>query len=1274
MTSVLRESCINDLLYYSLLIYQAILITITFKCMSSSKPLLFFPPCFDFPSQQVKSFASYFSLLSSLPTAVHTGSNAMNLTMSNVFSPSVHSSTLPGVRVNHQSILTESTGYSGIVRGQNEVNGSNGGKENTQDLVWNNPNVISNPKASFAMFFSDLKNDAISVDGEEKKSIEESKIDGLILCAFPGTRVVVEDMITFLNSFPNIDFYGTLPVSLFTLETQRESMDYVMSTIRSLLRGKRISCSKIEGLERLSYEWLIAAMGGVYDPNFSPSVTHLITNFSISKKYETAVQHRIPITSNKWLIENINTLKLQNVKAFPPLLLQGKIICITGFDLDEKDEMERVVTMYGGIFSKNLEMRTSLLIAANPKGEKYDYALLWQIPVVSERWFRELRDNGRVGEAENYSLTFEYALQAYGKSPDEILFESCHFTVIDETLMSNVNHSLSASSSMFTILKLLRSGAMYYSHQYFLSNPLGLLASVISKIKNTASPTITALQNQFAALGSCVPFSPLTHIFATDFEAVKIWWANLLQAATLQLSASFPMNTITSLLVDIPSHIPIISSHWVDKCVEMQLQVDCGPYLISKIVKRSSPDSVASALNQDLELEDCPKPLSSNFAKNQNAKLPGKEQGSMEKLFFFHLNFLLAPSVAQVSPTLSRLITDNGGLCIKSAASKYDILICTSVVEAVQILEQGNLPIVFYEEYGKGCPFIATPEWCKDAATRNQFLPLFSSQHYVPTPVWNASRSGVIDIAANRSMLFSSTGFRDSKDIMDGWILAAGAESKATLNKHCSYLIVDAKQAGEENKKLVGARKWNIPERSLNWLFNSIIAGMWLPNEVGTNLILRNPDSKSHSVPVQSLGLTNALTRSLSDALQKIVTEKKQVGQSVTGLSNFSPALTEPISQPPAAVENDSGPQGGVIVVSPLNVTKSSETNSASAIRQKLAHSNVRTSLGSLGKNLKVDDELRILEIVSPADHDTAGITDVWVPEVKKLNMDDVDDDSVLAENRSSVKRVAKRKTDIGEKSPTSKKGKKSKTSSNLTFALSGFRSPEKDELMDQIVSLGGKLCETDEQFVNECDFLIVFDLIRSEKVFLAILSRKPILKQSYLSQCVVEKTFGIDYTEHMFQNFKLSPSDQSPAALIVHSIHFWNQNSFCDLPSIFNLQMPNKLPSKFAVPFQGLEILSLLLEPSHSSFNRVLTTGGAKFHSHEEMECITSFHCAIFDVSKSDTDFVNIFKELSRRKVLCLRKDFFTDFIIYSGNVQMDNYVLSIKDFESKATLTKKK
>ena len=63
------------------------------------------------------------------------------------------------------------------------------------------------------------------------------------------------------------------------------------------------------------------------------------------------------------------------------------IICASGFSLEDKTQIKKLIEAEGGKYQGDLVCGTTTHLVINqPKGEKYNFAKLWKISIVSSKW------------------------------------------------------------------------------------------------------------------------------------------------------------------------------------------------------------------------------------------------------------------------------------------------------------------------------------------------------------------------------------------------------------------------------------------------------------------------------------------------------------------------------------------------------------------------------------------------------------------------------------------------------------------------------------------------------------------------------------------------------------------------------------------------------------------------------------------------------------------------------------------------------------------------
>ncbi|KAG0203233.1 DNA topoisomerase 2-binding protein 1 [Mortierella sp. GBA30] len=153
-------------------------------------------------------------------------------------------------------------------------------------------------------------------------------------------------------------------------------------------------------------------MGGEVSVDLTEDITHLIANKIGSEKYRVAFSLRIPVVGPAW-IANIHeqwkkgqAVDIEKAAADVSLgPLKGCNICLTGFAIDQRLEIQRDTLQYGGKFNSDLlKGATTHLICYRPTGEKYKSALLWGIKCVRRSWLDDTMKNVELADETKYSF------------------------------------------------------------------------------------------------------------------------------------------------------------------------------------------------------------------------------------------------------------------------------------------------------------------------------------------------------------------------------------------------------------------------------------------------------------------------------------------------------------------------------------------------------------------------------------------------------------------------------------------------------------------------------------------------------------------------------------------------------------------------------------------------------------------------------------------------------------------------------------------------------
>ncbi|KAJ3406384.1 hypothetical protein HDU80_011396 [Chytriomyces hyalinus] len=154
-------------------------------------------------------------------------------------------------------------------------------------------------------------------------------------------------------------------------------------------------------------------MGAVFSPSLTNSTTHLIAACPGSEKYKVASSLGIGIVRVSWidaclvLIEN-DALSMSEIEKITDLHrlrpLEGLIICLTGFDVRERNSIEANAKSLGAQFATDLSKQCTHLIATGAKGKKFEFAVKHGVLVVSKAWLDAcITTNEHVNES-NYTI------------------------------------------------------------------------------------------------------------------------------------------------------------------------------------------------------------------------------------------------------------------------------------------------------------------------------------------------------------------------------------------------------------------------------------------------------------------------------------------------------------------------------------------------------------------------------------------------------------------------------------------------------------------------------------------------------------------------------------------------------------------------------------------------------------------------------------------------------------------------------------------------------
>ncbi|KAF3026787.1 hypothetical protein E8E14_014879 [Neopestalotiopsis sp. 37M] len=175
----------------------------------------------------------------------------------------------------------------------------------------------------------------------------------------------------------------------------------------------------------------VKELGGVHKYDLTPDVTHLIVGDYDTAKYRHVARERpdIKAMAASWIsavrscwvedeefdfraleaehqlkpFESSGGLAMSNVPEEQER--QRLLICLTGFEEQDRHYIEETVTANGGNYMGDLSRKVTHLIVCKPEGKKYQAAKNWNITTVSIEWLDDSVKRGLILDETCYDPT-----------------------------------------------------------------------------------------------------------------------------------------------------------------------------------------------------------------------------------------------------------------------------------------------------------------------------------------------------------------------------------------------------------------------------------------------------------------------------------------------------------------------------------------------------------------------------------------------------------------------------------------------------------------------------------------------------------------------------------------------------------------------------------------------------------------------------------------------------------------------------------------------------
>ncbi|XP_053372869.1 DNA topoisomerase 2-binding protein 1-A-like [Mercenaria mercenaria] len=173
-----------------------------------------------------------------------------------------------------------------------------------------------------------------------------------------------------------------------------------------------VCCTNIDKEIRDGLHGKVEFMGGNVTRDLTDEVTHLVAGTVGSPKYHVAGSHNKQIMLPKWVDEVWKKSKLEAVHGsdeqfqdYKCPIFKGQVITVSGLSSSERTEAKKLIEKEGGVYSGEMKAKECThLITNDPKGQKYNFALKWEIHVVRSEWLYESIEKGYCQDEKNYPV------------------------------------------------------------------------------------------------------------------------------------------------------------------------------------------------------------------------------------------------------------------------------------------------------------------------------------------------------------------------------------------------------------------------------------------------------------------------------------------------------------------------------------------------------------------------------------------------------------------------------------------------------------------------------------------------------------------------------------------------------------------------------------------------------------------------------------------------------------------------------------------------------
>ncbi|CAD5121440.1 unnamed protein product [Dimorphilus gyrociliatus] len=213
--------------------------------------------------------------------------------------------------------------------------------------------------------------------------------------------------------------------------------------IANVLSECLICFTSIPRKERENYKEKVKLMNGEVSGDFHEGITHLVAAEAGSRKFIVASYLNKSIMTFSWLdsiwkdCHEQPSINIEDYQHLVCPLFAGLTICVSGYGSSVRSMVKTKVEELGGNFSGSMQQASCThLIVNQPGGQKYEYAVRWQIPIVNLDWLNDCYDKKQARDENQYKVVSNTSSARKTSTPNT---STTNFSGPEVSMVSNVS-------------------------------------------------------------------------------------------------------------------------------------------------------------------------------------------------------------------------------------------------------------------------------------------------------------------------------------------------------------------------------------------------------------------------------------------------------------------------------------------------------------------------------------------------------------------------------------------------------------------------------------------------------------------------------------------------------------------------------------------------------------------------------------------------------------------------------------------------------------------